>query len=115
MMASPAVAFSNGVPTSSPMHLDPNNIASLQSITAATKRKRDSNDDDDKQLNGTNSNNFGTSMADVPSSSPKRTKISRDTVRNYYVLLQRCVTLFYPFPIRCHYNVALPLHSDCIA
>ncbi|KAI8633495.1 hypothetical protein F5Y19DRAFT_243931 [Xylariaceae sp. FL1651] len=91
-MASPAVALPNGVPTPSPMHIDANADPS-QSIVAATKRKREPSEGDDKQLNGANSSSVGTPAAEPPLDSSKRTKISKDTVRNYYLLLERFDTV----------------------
>ncbi|KAI0098173.1 hypothetical protein GGR51DRAFT_437396 [Nemania sp. FL0031] len=95
-MASPAVALPNGVPTSSasPMHLDDNADAS-QSINAINavpaKRKRESSPDHDKQPNGTPSNSSGTPAPENADSSA-RDEISVETVRDYYILLERLDT-----------------------
>jgi hypothetical protein len=107
-MASPAVALPNGVPTPSSMHPD-TGAESSPSITAATKRKRESSDDDEIQLNGINSNSAGTPVTGIFSDSSKRTRISKDSVRNYYLLLERCDTPSHP-PSNCH--AALPLVVD---
>ncbi|GAW24585.1 hypothetical protein ANO14919_141740 [Xylariales sp. No.14919] len=87
MMASPAVAPPNGVPTPSPLLLATDADAS-PSINAAIKRKRESSDDDDKQLNGAKSNRASTPAVEV-SDSFGRNKVSVETVRNYYLLLER--------------------------
>ncbi|KAI1421446.1 hypothetical protein F5Y12DRAFT_705253 [Xylaria sp. FL1777] len=91
-MASPAVAPPNGVPTPSPVLVTPSSEAS-QSINASTKRKRDSidddDDDDDKHLNYASSDGPGTPAVFPPSDSSERNKIPPETVRNYYLLLER--------------------------
>ncbi|KAI0148674.1 hypothetical protein GGR57DRAFT_238253 [Xylariaceae sp. FL1272] len=101
-MASPAVALANGVPSPSPMHLDANPNANPDlspSITATTKRKRDSTDDGDKQensSNGANTNNASTPAlkTDWSEQTPSSTliEISNDAVRDYYTLLERLDT-----------------------
>ncbi|KAI1112367.1 hypothetical protein F5Y14DRAFT_271065 [Nemania sp. NC0429] len=102
-MASPIVALINRVPTPSPMHLD-SNPDPEQSIHAAavtpSKRKRESSqdgddDDDDRPSKGVRSDSAGPSSANAPSSSShisdfsKRPKTSAETLRNYYLLLER--------------------------
>ncbi|KAI0448222.1 hypothetical protein F4803DRAFT_14127 [Xylaria telfairii] len=84
MMASPAVALPNGVPTPSPMHVDTDADVS-QFTTTATKRKRESSSDDDELPNGPDASSTGTSAAEAS----KRNHISPETVRNYYLLLER--------------------------
>ncbi|KAI1277312.1 hypothetical protein F5Y07DRAFT_363746 [Xylaria sp. FL0933] len=87
-MASSAVAPINGVATPSPMPLTPSADAS-QSISAAIKRKREPSHDDEKQVNGTGSNGPDTPIVDALSDSSDRNKVSPETVRNYYLLLER--------------------------
>ncbi|KAI1193056.1 hypothetical protein F5X97DRAFT_53704 [Nemania serpens] len=98
-MESSTIALPNRVPAPSPMHLDTNPDAS-QSInpTAVTpsKRKRESSHDDDKQSNGARSDSTAPSAANANanadsdvSDSSKRNKTSAETLRNYYLLLER--------------------------
>lgn len=122
-MASQAVALPNGgpIPAPSSMHLDTNTDIS-QSIIAATamKRKRESGDDDTKPINGTNSNSAGTpapaASASASPGSSKRTRISKDTVRDYYILLERCDPLLLPTKPLPHctssvYLLSVKLHA----
>ncbi|KAI0531674.1 hypothetical protein GGR58DRAFT_222946 [Xylaria digitata] len=88
MMASTTVAPANGVPMPSPMLLGTEADPSL-SINASIKRKRESSDDDDKQLTDAGSYDAGTSAVKSPSDSSQRNKIPAETVRNYYLLLER--------------------------
>lgn len=99
-MASPTVALPNRVSAPSPMHLDTNPDAS-QSINATavtpSKRKRESShddDDDDRQPNRARSDSTGPSAVNAASAdisdSSKRNKTSAQTLRNYYLLLERC-------------------------
>ncbi|KAI0968489.1 hypothetical protein F4678DRAFT_201195 [Xylaria arbuscula] len=83
-----SVAPPNGVATPSPMHLTPEADAS-QSINASVKRKRESSDEDDKQLNGAGSSDPGTPAGDAYSDSSERNKIPQETIRDYYLLLER--------------------------
>ncbi|KAI1187536.1 hypothetical protein F5B17DRAFT_317710 [Nemania serpens] len=98
-MASPTVALPNRVSAPSPMHLDTNPDAS-QSINATavtpSKRKRESShddDDDDRQPNRARSDSTGPSAVNAASAdisdSSKRNKTSAQTLRNYYLLLER--------------------------
>ncbi|KAI0425583.1 hypothetical protein F5Y09DRAFT_95756 [Xylaria sp. FL1042] len=87
-MASSVVAPMNGIATPSPMPLTPSADAS-PSINAAIKRKRESSDDNGKQLNGPSSNGPDTPVLDALSDSSDYNKISPEMVRNYYILLER--------------------------
>lgn len=66
------------------------------SINAATKRKREPSDDGDKQPNSADSNDSDAPAVDGDVEPPKRTEISKDMVRNYFLLLERCGISMHP-------------------
>ncbi|KAI1430888.1 hypothetical protein GGR50DRAFT_145830 [Xylaria sp. CBS 124048] len=90
-MASSAIALSNGASMPSPVPLDAN-ANSMQSINVASKRKRELGDDDAQRNVGSSSTASAHVAGAPPDSAGRRNTISDDTIRNYFLLLERLDT-----------------------